>query len=134
MYGGITGDTSTVSYSYNTGTINGYYQKGGISGNTYGLGDRVIYHCYNIGEIIVKSDFDRAGSIVGQGSNSTCVSCWWTSELDCTGFGGDYSYSKKITEEQLKGYVNNLGAEYFTADTTGINNGFPILKWELNRK
>lgn len=41
---------------------------------------------------------------------------------------------EQVTAEQLKGYASNLGTEYFTADTTGINNGFPILKWQLNRK
>ena len=41
--------------------------------------------------------------------------------------------STKVTEDTLKGYANNLGTEYFTEDDIGINDGFPILKWEKEK-
>lgn len=54
-------------------------------------------------------------------------------EPEGNGYRGSYLSFARVTEEQLKGYASNLGVEYFIADTTGINNGFPILKWQLEK-
>ena len=35
-----------------------------------------------------------------------------------------------LTEEELKNLAPSLG-EYFTKDVENINNGYPILKWQI---
>ena len=42
------------------------------------------------------------------------------------------SIQGRIEANILKGYANNLGSA-FESDTTGINNGYPILKWQLEK-
>lgn len=102
----------------------------GISGCNWKKGTEVINHCYNIGLISGKS---YVGSIIGEAIDSGFNNCWWTTSNPGNGRAGSYTASAKVTEDTLKGYVNNLGAEYFTEDDIGINDGFPILKWEKER-
>lgn len=138
LYGG---GAVMVSYSYNTGTVYGAKgQAAGISGNQYNYGANKIHHCYNIGFISGYGSSSpttvgshRIGSIVGEANNSSFNNCWWTSINPGNGYRGNYTESAKVTEDVLKGYVNNLGADYFTEDDIGINDGFPILKWEKEK-
>ncbi len=101
----------------------------GISGCNWNMGTEVVHHCYNIGAI---SGSVYLGSIIGEAINSGFNNCWWTTSNPGNGRSGSYDteISSKVTEETLKGYVNNLGSDYFTEDDIGINEGFPILKWE----
>lgn len=128
--GGISGGGANVSYSYNTGTVTGSWQVAGICANEYGAGNNIIRYCYNIGQIIGDKS---VGSIMGEGANSSFQYCWWTTEHPGYGNRGSSSYSSQVSEETLKGYASRLGTTYFTDDTVGINNGFPILKWQLER-
>ena len=43
------------------------------------------------------------------------------------------SIQGRIEANILKSYANNLG-NAFEADTTVINNGYPILKWQLEER
>jgi len=125
------GADAPISYCYNRGNIYGTYgQIGGVGGNNYYLGDNTIHNCYNTGAV---SGGSRVGSILGQAAGSSISNCWWTSANAGLGNSGSMTASAKVTEDTLKGYVNNLGTEYFTEDDIGINDGFPILKWEKER-
>ena len=75
----------------------------------------------------------RVGSVIGNCYGSSIANCWWTSTPGSRGFSGSESNCAKVTEEALKGYVNKLGTDYFTEDDIGINDGFPILKWEKEK-
>ena len=46
------------------------------------------------------------------------------------GNSGSWTNSSKVTEEALKGMINELGSDYFEEDKYNINDGFPVLKWE----
>ena len=112
-----------------------------MCGNEYNIGANIIHHCYNTGYISgygssspTTAGTQRIGSIMGEANNSSFNNCWWTSQNPGNGYRGGYSASGKVTEEELKTYANNLGSDYFTTDETGINNGFPILIWELTKK
>lgn len=47
---------------------------------------------------------------------------------------GSSTNSYKVTEEALKGMVSELGADYFEEDKYNINDGFPVLKWENEKR
>lgn len=129
--GGISGVGADISYSYNTGSVTGLNgQVGGICGNECNYGTGIVRYCYNIGQVIAEF---RAGNIIGQSSGAGIRYCYWTTELDGLGNGGSSSYSSRVSQDTLKGYASRLGTTYFADDTTGINNGFPILKWQLER-
>ncbi len=115
-------------YCYNRGEVYGSKgQVGGITGNIYNNGANVITNCYNTGPV---SGGSKVGSIAGECKNSSFTSCWWTTPNAGNGYRGSYSNSAKVTEEDLKGYMTKLGEDYFKQDETGINDGFPILKWQ----
>lgn len=48
-------------------------------------------------------------------------------------FGGQSTVNgcNWFNENGIDGLPSKLGTTYFTSDTKGINNGYPILKWEL---
>ena len=46
------------------------------------------------------------------------------------GNSGSSSNSYQVTEDALKGMIEQLGADYFEEDKNNINDGFPVLKWE----
>ena len=47
------------------------------------------------------------------------------------GNSGSATDSKRLEPDVLKAYIDKLGADYYTEDSTGRNDGYPILKWEL---
>ena len=142
--GGIVGDNmddGVVDYCYNAGEISGGGHIGGIVGANYGVDSNrtrgIIRNSYNRGIIIADSDM---GSIVGQnGANSTFLggvveNCYYLSGTCSSGVGYEYDsiknivYSKNTT--QLKEFtLNNI----FIKDTANKNEGYPILKWQLNQ-
>lgn len=46
------------------------------------------------------------------------------------GNSGSATNSARVTEDELKGMMSQLGNEYFEEDKYNINDGFPVLKWE----
>lgn len=125
--GGIAGVMQgKATYCYNRGNVYGKYgQVGGISGNSYQMGNNIVEYCYNTGTITGS----RGGSIIGQSTGTSFNFCYWTSTNAGNGNGGNYTNSSQLEEDVLKSYANNLG-ENFRDDTKNINNGFPILEWE----
>lgn len=74
--GGIQGHLGPISYSYNTGKIQGEQrQVGGILGTSNRSNIQMINNCYNIG---ILSGLARVGSIIGQCNGTSFDSCWWT--------------------------------------------------------
>ncbi len=126
--GGICGNGGRVEYCYNTGTIYGKMgQVAGINGNAYNCGKNIVQNCYNIGEVTEGTSAHK-GAIVGQCYGAGINNCFWTKPDKGTDWGTE-SNSNKMTDEQMKAYTN----ENFVIDETGKNNGYPILKWEVNK-
>jgi len=122
--GGITGGNSngcTVENCYNTGNVTavsgetagivGY--NGGTSGNTVGT----VKNVYNTG--IVKVGTTTVTSNVGTSSSRKGIFIGYSGSV--TG-----AYGTTIDETAL----TNLGSA-FTADTGNINDGYPILTWQV---
>lgn len=120
---------------------------GGICGITGNYDDKQnITNCYNMGEVTyVGSDRDYGGAILGTvyHGNTEIINCYTSYRTDIISICGTLQYkgylktSNCYNEEDevnaLKADCSNLG-NAFVEDTIGINNGYPILKWELERR
>ena len=133
---GCDGGVLLVNNCYNTGNVLGASNIGGIVGYSMNLtGYSVsITNCYNIGKINTTASYD--GAIIGNDKYKVVLisNNYWTSSSE-TSYGRGYKSSnsgaEKVDESTLKGYASVLGDEFWTTDTKNINNGYPILKWQL---
>lgn len=109
--GGISGANanSKVENCYNTGTIQGYQNTGGICGNTNS--NATIENCYNTGTI--KSNGNQLGGISGISTNSQIYSCYNTGTIineenseSVYNIGGIVGYCGNISTIK---YCYNLG-------------------------
>lgn len=146
----------TVVGCVNLGEISGSNSVGGIVGQFYGKGN--VENCYNRGEI--SASVSKAGGIVGylySSSNSyknAVSNCYSTGTVSANQnkaaiVGSVYStYYSTITdcyyldslatdsnataksEAELKALAETLG-EAFIAAPTGLNDGYPILRWQV---
>ena len=125
------GQTINIKYSYNTGNIKGSTNAGGIIAR-YGLygptGETT--NCYNVG--IITSDKNKGGiSTKENGTKVTLNSCF------C--INGQLYVDIEGTEEKDSDYMktgdflNDINPEnenIFVQDTSNINDGYPILRWQ----
>ena len=139
--GGIVGSVDgniDIYNCYNTGklTSNGL-RAGGIIGSFWNgdsVSNRNIYNCYNIGEINVNGNI---GGITGNANSRMIISnCVY---ITPDKYYGDQNYgwptlenTQRVTKEELKTYAATLGDAYVN-DDTNINNGYPILKWQIGK-
>jgi hypothetical protein len=69
------GATLTITNSYNTGNVNGTSVAGGLIGNINGnIGDKRtlnMTNCFNFGNVVITSNNERVGAILGGISNSS---------------------------------------------------------------
>lgn len=115
----------------------------GAGGICYMAGDnsRTMRRCYNSGTI---ENGKNCGSIVGYlDSNGGVSDCYWTSSLEGSSNSPewlDLTKFKKVNEDELKTYAtvsegetSSILGDAFVEDIHNINNGLPILAWQLNR-
>lgn len=114
--GGIVGNSSNcqIENCYFTGsavTVSDYYTAGGITGSTGG----VITNSYTTNDTAVGTYDGGAGTV----TNVYCAS-----DTD--------PYAAKIPEDMAEflSALNN-GGNAFVEDTEGINNGYPVLSWQV---
>jgi len=134
-------DNGIIEYCYNSGKISGDSdQIGGIVGANFGLtggiNRGIIRNSYNIGNI--TGSF-RVGAIVGGNGGAgtfyggTVENCYFLNSSYSTAIGHSYSALKELTYsqtvEQMKSFrINNI----FIEDNANKNDGYPILKWQLD--
>ena len=134
--GGICGSSwndCAIRNCYNTGSITntGNFLAGGISGSNEGS----IENCYNVGKV-KSGNPDMAMAIGTNNMNGPVSNCWF---LDGSAAGGGYYPALieqgKMTSEEMKAdsFVLTLGSG-FVKDTSGINSGYPVLKWQNSSK
>ena len=134
--GGIVGSgvTSKIASCYNDGNIVslGKY-AGGIIGRLLSRGE--VTNCYNKG--IVENHGISNGNIVGfLYSESKTDNCYFSKEIcDLEGVGqtnNDTTINKSISYMKTSDFVDDLNKdeEIFVIDI-GINDGYPILKWQV---
>lgn len=148
--GGISGYINgiTISSCYNMGNVKGEQRVGGISGEQKGrvsgssvTSSRITY-CYNANENISGSKF--VGSICGYQNSeyaSIISSGFLKSNSNLYGIAYDYNTSKYNLNTGCSSYtslesmptvlsvINSDNA--FVEDTEGINNGYPLLAWQV---
>ena len=154
--GGIVAyNLETVRNCYNTGIIQGNKYVGGISGHDGSVGLKItgkIQNCYSTGTI---SGSSYVGGVLGCSTSkyySVLNSCWLLGTGPNYGINGDvYTNTNaiKIDADTLKNYAPTLGVSFISdgkkLDNNGnivdnlddfqniiyINNGYPILKWQV---
>lgn len=67
------------------------------------------------------------------GSVTQCLGCGTDKILGITQGSCPVTNSKIVSANELKSMASFLGTE-FAQDTTGINDGFPVLTWQLKQK
>ena len=107
---------------------------GGIVG--WGNGFNIV-NCYNIGKLYCENEErgSKGGIIcnINEEANNQCINNYW---LDTCGasYGinelSSNEGAESKTESELKGLASILSDKY-TEDKNNINNGYPILKWQL---
>ena len=139
---GITGHASSstdsiysveISNCYNSGLVHGIGSLGGI----VNFGRNVIVNnSYNIGILAIETWDSRGGIIATQeGNRNQYNNNYW---LDtCGGVYGIHNASSNEgaepkTSDEIKNLYNILGDAY-TKDLYNQNNGYPILKWQLEK-
>jgi hypothetical protein len=133
--GGIVGagwNGGVVRNCYNAGTVSSSYTcpTGGISGSN----EITIENCYNIGTISASADSYAMAIGTNNGGGTNVTNCFWLT--DSAPGGGYYGKTNGTVTEcsaaELKSAatLSKLGSA-FTADTTGLNGGYPILKWQV---
>ena len=75
----------------------------------------------------------ECGAIIGQAAGGGMTSCWWIKGSGLGNSGTSAGGSRIVTEAELKEMADTLGNEYFMKDENNINNGFPILKWQVDK-
>lgn len=141
--GGIVGfnvweiaDSGTIENCYNTGNITGYAQIGGIVGTNYKNG--ILENCYNIGNIKATIYEENTpgtnyeGGIAGTNYN-TIQNCYYlegtaTGGISCTDVVGQAEV-RISTYMKTSRFVGLLGNSNWKI-VSGVNNGYPILKWQ----
>lgn len=130
----------TISYCYNTGNV---YQTHGrpdredcdnesiVAGITsYNKGE--IFNCYNIGNLDSDSIAYYFGAVPGDtGIKNVYFSDSLYTNYERYGYkdGGEKRSEQEMKSDRFVGLLNE-GASLFVKDKKGINNGFPILKWQ----
>lgn len=144
--GGILGyNWGSVRNCYNTGAIKAegrYSRTGGVCGFS-GKKDGIIENCYNIGILSGAGKIETyIGGICGSNGNSSyskgsiinsyCLdNTTYSSYYYSSGFKKETSGIK--TDTELKGYATVLGNAW-QDDDSNINDGYPILKWQVENK
>lgn len=137
---------ATIKNCYNIGDIEcnkGYTNAiGGILGvSNYAL----IENCYNYGKISgvgASADNDCKAGIIGIEMHKGIITNVYCNKASAT--CSYYEINKSgikttgmVEEEELKGYAQTLNGtaeeneKMWLEDNTGINNGYPILKWQI---
>lgn len=113
------GSIGYIFNCYNVGTITGGngYNGGIVASCGYGGGSSYIYNCYNEGNIVCTQ---QGGSLIYENIYYTKV------DITVDNLNKNSNIVQGLQEKNL--YISNA----FTSDTSNINNGYPILKWQLN--
>ena len=140
--GGIVADNEgSISYCYNTGTI---LQNHGrpdredcddVESIVAGIASRnkgEISNCYNIGILDSDTVAYYFGAVPGEtGVKNVYFGDFLYTNYERYGYkeGGERRSEVEMKSDRFVGLLNE-GPSLFIKDTEGVNNGYPILKWQ----
>lgn len=124
--GGITGYAkyANITDCYNTGKINGASRSGGIAGQLQN--NCTASNCYNTG--IINGSETASDICDFLYSSSMLSNCYYNKQAYGAGTGTAENCAEIADTELL---LSNLGNS-FAADDNGINNGYPVLEWQVS--
>lgn len=125
--GGIIGYKSVgnVYNCYNKGKVQASKLVGGINGAAGSKGRTVYtYNCYNLGTITGSTSGQITGWNNANSGSSRNINCYSTNATKELLNAGAYSNNEWIDDVKIKD--TEIGEE-----TWKYNNGYPILKWQL---
>ena len=138
--GGISGHSyGKINTCYSIGNIKSEYSDtGGIVGTI--LRNAEVNNCYSIGYIY--NNGRHIGNVVGVAYNQTkIINCYFTKEIcNLNGVGGigestviNQTVEKSLSYMKTSSFVKDLNKDedVFTIDNN-LNNGYPILKWQID--
>ncbi len=141
--GGITGaftkNAGRANYMescYNGGTITAANAKDQVGG-LVGFSCSSILNCYNSGAVISPEGTRYHGSLIGQGVSPYAISrSFFLKGTDSVAYSVAPTMdatATALTADELKAAADKLGGKF--ADNSEaeapINNGYPVLKWQL---
>jgi hypothetical protein len=128
--GGIVGagwNGGYIKNCYNAGNVINPYSDG--TGGIVGADEVPVINCYNIGTVGAGSTSYAIGHNNGGGST---INCYW---LTGSAPGGSGLPATECTSEYMQSAeflaLLNGDGRAFVADTLGINNGYPILRCQI---
>lgn len=150
--GGISGFCWRASYirnSFNTGLVSGSSQVGGILGHIekeWGASN-ISFNCYSVGTINAT---DNVGEVIGKATsnalNNWCKYMYYSKTELNKGIGNladveeivegieeSYLKSDNMIELLNKNSESSEEEVIWVKDTNNINNGYPILTWQINQ-
>ena len=129
---GIVGNLlgSKSNYLYNTGNISGSTYVGGIIGYN---GEGVTSAAYSTGKVDGDS---LVGLMIGYNYNTTMADYYYLKQGEQEPFGlnnsGGVATPKNEDEMKSSDFAELLGDEFIYE--SGLNNGYPVLKWEIEEQ
>lgn len=133
-----------ILYCYNVGTVSGTDHIGGIIGigdntvDNYNYGANTcrpfVLNCYNVGTVAGQAYTSGIGAgAYAYNYYTTFGNCYYmvTDVLYTHSYGMAIVGADMIAEDFVqKLNVNTPDAPMYSADTTNINSGFPVLEWQ----
>ena len=143
LVGRMSGSNGAVTSNYNTGDVLANSYAGGLIGVMTGAsGGSQISCCYNIGDVNLNISGKCIGALFGAMldgtyTNLTALKNPANASLPLVGLlNGSASTGEYLEADQMKteSFLNALLASgnHFIKDYMNTQDGFPILKWELN--
>lgn len=143
LAGRMSGSNGAVTSNYNTGDVLANSYAGGLIGVMTGAsGGSQISCCYNIGDVNLNISGKCIGALFGAMldgtyTNLTALKNPANASLPLVGLlNGSASTGEYLEADQMKteSFLNALLASgnHFIKDYMNAQDGFPILKWELN--
>ena len=143
LVGRMSGSNGAVTSNYNTGDVLANSYAGGLIGVMTGAsGGSQVSCCYNIGDVNLNISGKCIGALFGAMldgtyTNLTALKNPANASLPLVGLlNGSASTGEYLEADQMKteSFLNALLASgnHFIKDYMNAQDGFPILKWELN--
>lgn len=140
LVGAIRTGSVTIVSSYNTGDITGKTASGGLLGAGYESGNTISW-CYSRGTVNLNDSGRASGALFGQIKSSEdgvlyALKRTDSLQLALAGVSGDYSATGRfLSDSELKSddirNALNGGGDSFIRDYLEIQDGYPILKWQM---
>ena len=139
---GISGyvDSTYIENCYNLADISNSASNGEIVSGIGNIRTGIIKNCYNIGNITTGSVYAGGISAINTTdlSNIQISNCYYLNTINVKGINNQevsgMAEGKTSDDMKLATFVqllNNENTDIWVQDTNNVNNGYPILSWQL---